>query len=249
MNRNIVFLSLCFILSFIITLQIRTIKTANKQIKSLEIQMEDIVQGIEKERKITDGLNNNISQNLKKKEEYLKNFEVEKEQDILIKKEWEYANKQAGLTDVTGGGVVITLKDAPSKKDAYSIIDGELKNMQDMRNFIIHDTDIVHILNELKIHGSYAMSINDERIISTSEQICVGPTVRVNKRRYAPPYVIKAIGDANKLFNGINNSSYVNFLRKNKLEIDVKKEAEITVFKYKNDIKNLVTGLEVSKDE
>lgn len=249
MNKKMVFSVICLVLSFIITLQIRTIKIANRQIKSLEIQMQEVMQCIKEEKKITDNLNNSINRNLKKKEEYLKNFGVEKEQDVLIKQEWEYANKKAGLTDVTGSGVIITLKDAPSKLDLYKIIDGELKNMQDMRNFIIHDIDIVYILNELKIHGSYAMSINDERIISTSEQICVGPTVRVNKRRYAPPYVIKAIGDANKLFNEINNSSYVNFLRKNKLEIDVKKETQLTVFKYKNDIKNLVTGLEVTGDE
>ena len=248
MNKKVILSVICFILSLVITIQFRTTKTANSQIKSIELQMNDIAEQLKEERKITDNLNSEINSNLKKKEEYLKEFALIKENDEIIDN-WEYVSKKAGLTDITGSGVVITLNDAPSKNDTYKVIDGQLKNMQDMRNFIIHDIDIVHILNELKIYGCQAISINDERIISTSEQICVGPTVRVNKKKYAPPYVIKAIGDSNLLFNAINNSDYINFLRKNKLEISVKKEQELTIFKYKYDTKNLVTGLEVVKDE
>lgn len=248
MNKKVIFSIICFILSFTITLQLRTMRTVNSQIKTLEIQMKDITNQLKDEKKITEYLNNEINNNLRQKEEYLKEFAINKEKDEL-KESWEYASKKAGLTDITGSGIIITLKDAPSKNDAYKVIDGQLMDIHDMRNFIIHDIDIVNILNELKMCGCYAISINDERIISTSEQICVGPTVRVNKRKYAPPYIIKAIGDANTLFSAMNNSEYINFLRKNKLDINIKKEQEITILKYKYDVKNLVTGLEVLKNE
>ena len=195
---------------------------------------------LEKEKMITEYLNERINYNIKEKEAYLKNFKTEEG----LKKYWKSANEEAGLTDISGSGIIIKLNDANLKVD-YNNIAKKNSYVHDIRNFIVHDMDIVKILNELKIFGCYAVSVNDERIISTSEQICVGTTVRINKRRLAPPYVIKALGDCDKLFSGINNSSYLKVLRSNKLEVDIKKANNIIVPKYRYDVNKIVTGLEV----
>jgi uncharacterized protein YlxW (UPF0749 family) len=55
------------------------------------------------------------------------------------------------------------------------------------------------VVNELKAAGAEALSINGQRIISTSEIRCAGPTVSVNNVRSAPPYVIQAIGNPQTL--------------------------------------------------
>ena len=190
---------------------------------------------------ITEYLNERINYNLKEKEDYFRDFKLKKKHKKL-KRCWKLANEKAGLTDILGNGVVIKLDDAKIKID-YKNIGNSCD--YDMRNFVVHDMDIVKILNELKIWGSYAMSVNDERIISTSEQICVGTTVRINKRRLAPPYIIRALGDSNKLFNGISGSSYIKSLINNKLEVDIKKANNIVIPKYRYDTKKIVTGLEV----
>ena len=64
--------------------------------------------------------------------------------------------------------------------------------------YIIHDEDLLRVLNELCAAGAEAISINDQRIVATTEVRCAGPTVSVNNVRSAPPYVIKAIGNPKK---------------------------------------------------
>ena len=54
--------------------------------------------------------------------------------------------------------------------------------------------DLLYIINDLKRGGAEAISINEQRIISTSEIRCVGNTILVNTTRLAPPYHIKVIG-------------------------------------------------------
>ena len=86
----------------------------------------------------------------------------------------------AGTTDVEGEGVEIILDDSNIPKKA-----GENPNL-----YIIHDEDLLRVLNELRAAGAEAISINAQRIIAMSEIRCAGPTVSVNNVRSAPPYVI-----------------------------------------------------------
>lgn len=90
----------------------------------------------------------------------------------------------AGTTAVEGEGVEIVLDDSKITKTA-----NENPNL-----YIIHDEDLLRVLNELRAAGAEAISINEQRIVAMSEVRCAGPTVSVNNVRSAPPYVIKAIG-------------------------------------------------------
>ena len=55
--------------------------------------------------------------------------------------------------------------------------------------------NMLRIVNELRAAGAEAISINDQRLIGTSEIRCSGPTITVNGKIFAPPFIIKAIGD------------------------------------------------------
>lgn len=90
----------------------------------------------------------------------------------------------AGTTDVEGEGIEILLDDSNIAKKS-----GENPNL-----YIIHDVDLLRVLNELRAAGAEAISVNDQRIVAMSEIRCAGPTISVNNVRSAPPYVIKAIG-------------------------------------------------------
>ena len=68
---------------------------------------------------------------------------------------------------------------------------------------IVHDTYLLTILNELRASGAEALSINDERILATSEIRCAGPTVSINNTKLAAPFEIKAIGNADTLENAL----------------------------------------------
>ncbi len=105
----------------------------------------------------------------------------------------ERLNVMAGATAVEGAGVEIVLDDSTIQKKA-----NENPNL-----YIIHDEDLLRVLNELRSAGAEAICLNDQRIVSTSEIRCAGPTVSVNNVRSAPPYVIKAIGEPKTLTSAL----------------------------------------------
>ena len=109
-----------------------------------------------------------------------------------LKADLEQMEIAAGLTDVEGPGVTVILEDSTSA------------NMTgDEADYLIHDSDLLSVINELRSAGAEAISLNGERILSTSEVRCTGAVVTVNGRRYAAPYIIFAIGDANTLYNAL----------------------------------------------
>lgn len=134
--------------------------------------------------------------------ERLKSVEAEKEQledeldnlrkngsGALVDSEMERLMLLSGTTEVRGKGVEIVLDDSSIPSRA-----GENPNL-----YIIHDEDLLRVLNELRAAGAEAISLNDQRIVAMSEVRCAGPTVSVNNVRSAPPYTIKAIGDPKNL--------------------------------------------------
>lgn len=109
--------------------------------------------------------------------------------------EYNELKKVAGFTPVTGEGVIIIITDA----------DRALLNNEDPNNVIVHDADIVNIINELREAGAEAISVNGQRIIwNQTDVVCNGPTIRINDELYAQPYIIKAIGDRYHLEAAIN---------------------------------------------
>ena len=100
---------------------------------------------------------------------------------------------QACLTALQGEGIILRMDD--STRVAKS---GENPNL-----YLIHDDDILRVINELKAAGAEAISINGQRLIATSEIRCAGPTLSVNNVRSAPPYEIRAVGDKKSLENSI----------------------------------------------
>ena len=78
-----------------------------------------------------------------------------------------------------------------------------ISNSDNTNLYIIHDEDILKVINELRAAGAEAISLNDQRLISTSEIRCAGPTISVNNTRVAAPFVIKAIGNAKSMEDAI----------------------------------------------
>lgn len=100
----------------------------------------------------------------------------------------------ACLTEVKGPGVSITLHD--SKKP--------IEDAMDPAGAIVHDTDVVKVVNELWASGAEAISVNNKRVGPTTSFRCVGPTILVDSVKIASPVVIRAIGDAETLYGGMN---------------------------------------------
>lgn len=99
----------------------------------------------------------------------------------------------AGLTELEGPGVSVTLAD--SKKPPPPM---PLAN-----NYIIHDMDVLKVVNEMFAAGAEAIDVNGHRVVTTSSFRCVGPVIHVDGVPVASPVVIRAIGDPAALQGGL----------------------------------------------
>jgi len=111
-----------------------------------------------------------------------------------LQEEVQNSNLFAATVPVHGQGIILTVNDNPR-----SLQPGENPD-----NLIVHDRDILILVNELKASGAEAIAVNEERITAMSEIRCAGTQILVNTNRISPPFVIKAIGNPDQLESGMN---------------------------------------------
>lgn len=107
----------------------------------------------------------------------------------------------AGVAAVQGPGITVVLDDAPR-----DILDdaGELVN-----EAVVHQQDIQAVANALWAGGAEAMTIQGQRVVSTTGIKCIGNTVRLQDVPYSPPYVISAVGNVDTLLSSVNSNPYI----------------------------------------
>ena len=99
--------------------------------------------------------------------------------------------------------------------------------------YIIHDNDILQVVNELRDAGAEALSINGERLLATSEIRCAGSIVSVNNNRYAAPYVICAIGDPAAMSSALSmRGGVIDQLSIWDIQVDVQQSEEVLIRAY-----------------
>ncbi|MBA2574618.1 MAG: DUF881 domain-containing protein [Nocardioidaceae bacterium] len=104
----------------------------------------------------------------------------------------------AGFSPLSGTGLIVTLDDAPR--------DSELPEGINPNLFIVHQQDIQAVVNALWAGGADGISLQDQRIISTTGIKCVGNTVVLQGVPYAPPYRIRAVGDPEIMYDALSAS-------------------------------------------
>ena len=166
-------------------------------------------------------------------------LQTEKERDLLQGKIDEIQNSPGSLAEVRaiqelrlrsgaaaaeGPGVVVTIDDSKTAAKA-----GENQNL-----YIIHDDDLLKVINELRAAGAEALSVNGQRLLGTSEIRCAGPTLSVNNVRSAPPYEIRAIGDPTTLEGALKmRGGVAETLKVWGIQLDVRTSDNLQVPAYK----------------
>jgi uncharacterized protein YlxW (UPF0749 family) len=129
----------------------------------------------------------------------------------------------AGLSDVTGAGVVVELRDSTMRRSPTG----------DPNDLVIHEQDIQAVVNALWSGGAEAMSINGERLTSDSAVRCVGNTLLLHGAVYSPPYRITAIGDPARLQGALKQDQLVQrfeiFVEDFHLGFDVSRSGRLVV--------------------
>ena len=99
-----------------------------------------------------------------------------------------------GEVPVRGPGLVVTLDDAPDAADGTAPERGG-----QLGNGRIYDRDVQDVVNELWAAGAEAISVNGQRLTASTAIRSAGEAVLVDFRPLSPPYVIRAIGDVERM--------------------------------------------------
>ena len=214
----------CLILTAAIIVQVKTIKNFGIETNatfSEDSLRNEVLKWKEKSDNASEELGKVEKELEKQREKATENDETSKNNE----KEIKVANTVLGLTDVNGEGVEITLK------DNQDITTETATN--DISYYVVHDIDILSVVNELKNAGAEAISINGERIINTTSITCAGNVAQINGEKVGAPFIIRAIGESETLYEALNRpGGYIKLLNDSGIVSNIKKSNNITIQKY-----------------
>ncbi|MCI9286983.1 MAG: DUF881 domain-containing protein [Clostridia bacterium] len=213
---------ICFILTYVMFMQFRTIEETNiTEIESMttaELREKSVAWREKYEETYA-----KLEENRSILEEYKQRRESNVEASELLEKELLQAKMIAGETDVKGNGIVVTITDNENTEK-------------------ITATDLLVLINELRLAGAEAISINDQRIINMSDVVDINIDdgahfIFVNKeKRLVSPYVIKAIGDQKYLESALTTKT-VGFIDQYSENATLERQNNIRIPKYSGEIK------------
>ena len=141
-----------------------------------------------------------------------------------VQHDLEVARIEAGVEALTGPGVTVTLNDS-----AQPFTVGQNPNL-----YVLHDVDVLEVLNEIKAAGGEAIALNGHRLLAGSSIRCIGPAILIDQTaRVTPPYVITAIGNPDTLAGALNmRGGVVDSLTFWGIRVSVQKTAQLTIPAY-----------------
>lgn len=198
----------CVVLGFMLALQFRTTQDVRSTVSFQRVEE----------------LTQRITQTERQRDQLQQQLNEVRASGGTSSAESERIRMEAGIVALQGPGMTITIDD--SKR---VVKPGENPNL-----YLIHDDDLLKVINELWAAGAEAISINGQRLIASSEIRCAGPTLSVNNTRYAPPYEIRAIGEPETLDNALKmRGGVMETLQFWGIQVVTKKQDYIVVPAYK----------------
>jgi len=186
-GAQITIAAVCLVLGIMLAIQFKTTKTYSTGY--MPYRVEDLAQELASVTRERDALSDEVL-SLREK---LTNVRENDQAMADLQDELKNNSMAAGLYPVQGPGIRLTVNDNPR-----SLSSGENPN-----NVIVHDSDLLFLVNDLKASGAEAVSVNGERIVAMSEIRCAGTLILVNTNKIASPFVIDAIGNPDMLESGI----------------------------------------------
>jgi uncharacterized protein YlxW (UPF0749 family) len=153
------------------------------------------------------------------------------ENDILLEITEELKRNRIllGVVPVKGEGIKITLNDAPEV-----MFGGDYTS-----SMLVHDKDLVRVINDLRNAGAEAIAVNDHRIVYNSAGLCWGATIDFDGIRVIAPFYITAIGNKNVLQNFLETQdNQVKKLKMRKCYVEMETFSELTIPAYNGSIES-----------
>lgn len=216
----------CLILTIGICVQIKTVNSngtttsANQELNNLKTQVLKMREKYEESYSRLERIQTEL-------ETTRSNITNNNEQLKILEEELRKYNVLLGTTEANGQGVVITITDTDPKDPIRLIIDN--------KDAVVHNTDILEVVNELKNAGAEAIDVNGQRIVNTTAISCDGNVVAINGEKVSSTFVINAIGLPERLSTLKRPGGYLEILEdKAHIKCTLDKKDKVTVSKYIN---------------
>ena len=131
-------------------------------------------------------------------------------------------NMLLGLTEVKGEGIIITLDDNRN-------VESDEGNLS---QYLVHEEDLLQVVNELFNAGADAISINEHRVTNTTAIRCDGNIIRVNGQVITVPITIKAICSKAIYNTLIRPGGYLQLMADEGVVVEIERSDEIVIPKY-----------------
>lgn len=177
---------MCFVLTYVMFMQFKLVEETD--ITEIENAREsELKEKLANWKTRYKDVEEKLEESTTKLAEYNERKASNQETSQLLEKELEQLKKIAGLTEVKGDGIVVTLTD---------------------KEEVIGARDLIEVVNELRLAGAEAISINDKRIVNMTDIVdIVERVILINVERTSSPYIIKAIGDPKYLESALNTKT------------------------------------------
>ena len=212
----------CFILSMIMFMQFKIVHETD--LASIDTMKEtDLRTELANWKSKYDEVNEKYAEVEEKLKSYNEEYSSDEKTRENLEKELAELNLILGKTNVEGDGLIITLAEKTDEELA-----------EDEEKLSIGAEDLVYIVNYLKDAGAEAISINEERVVNTTDIVDVGGNIKVNSRYLkGTTYIIKAIGNSSYLESAITGKNgYESQLETTGVNVDIKKQDKIEIGKY-----------------
>ena len=141
--------------------------------------------------------NKELTEEIIVKQQTIRDYEhsfVESEESVEeLVEEAELLRLLIGDIPSQGKGITVSLEDG-----AYN------PSQENPNDYIVHESHVFKVINELKISGAEAISINGQRLHANSYIRCTGPVIVVDGKTFPAPFTIEAVGDPKVLLASVN---------------------------------------------
>ena len=153
--------------------------------------------------------------------------------DQVLKMKEKYDNAYENLTKVEEELEKVR-ESVSSKNQELERLEKEIKqaNTLNPSDLLIHDLDVLSIVNELKNAGAEAIDVNGKRIVSTTSIMCDGNVITINGEKVSSPFIINAIGLPEQMATLKRSGGYLEKLEYYTIKTDFKKLNSVTIPKY-----------------
>ncbi len=183
--------------------------------KEMEKYREQLIAQKEQNKKLTEELNQK-QVDIRKYEQSFANSEENVEELVH---EAEKLRLLMGDIPAQGKGIVVSLQD------------GEYDpSQEDPNDYIVHESHVFKVVNELKISGAEAIAINGQRLHANSYIVCTGPVITVDGKKFPAPFTIEAVGDPSVLLAAVNlGGGVVSQLTNDNIVVTVEEMSKVTM--------------------